>query len=72
MTSTDLAIYLLHAGLSFLNWYPLKLVKPDRFMQKILPNSNWLLRTTFAAKIGPAGLILAAKTGHPLPILVYL
>ena len=28
--------------------------------------------TTFAAKIGPAGPVLAAKTGSPLPILVPL
>ena len=28
---------------------------------------NWSPRTIFAAKIGPAGLILAAKIGPPLP-----
>ena len=49
---------------------PLKSVRPDRFWQK-----NWSPRTTFAAKIGPAGPILAAKTCPPWgPILekIYL
>ena len=32
--------------------------------------SMTLPRTTFAAKIGPAGPILAVKTGLPLPILL--
>ena len=54
--------------LSRQNWSPLKSVRPDRFWQKILP--KLVPRTTFAAKIGPAGPILAAKTGPPLPILV--
>ena len=33
---------------------------------------NWFPRTTFAAKISPAGPILVAKTGPPFPILVPL
>ena len=45
-----------------------KSVRPDQFWQKILP--KLAPRTTFAAKIGPAGPVLAAKTGPPLPILV--
>ena len=37
-----------------------KSVRSDQFWQKFLP--KLVPRTTFAAKIGPAGLILAAKT----------
>ena len=39
---------------------PLKLVQPDRFLQKCLP--KLVLQTMFAAKIGVARQILAAKT----------
>ena len=46
---------------------PLKPVQPDQFWQKNLP--KLVPQTTFAAKIGPAGPILAAKTGPLLPSL---
>ena len=39
-------------------------------LSEIFVRTAWSPRTTFAAKIGPVGLILAAKTGPPLPILV--
>ena len=45
---------------------PLKSVRPDQVWQKSLP--MLVPRTTFAAKIGPACLILAAKTGPPVKI----
>ena len=42
---------------------PPKSVRPDRFWQKKC--QKWSPRTTFAAKISPAGPILAAKIGPP-------
>ena len=56
---------LLLLGLSRQNRSPLELVRPDQFCQKTCQNrSPW---TTFAAKIGPGGPILAAKNGLLLP-----
>ena len=71
----QLASYLFHAGLSFQNRSSLKSIysrTAGPISAEILSKIYGCPRITFAVKIGPAGQILAAKTGPPLPILVYL
>ena len=51
---------------SYFGWGHVLWEIPQGSLPKLVP------RTTFAAKVGPAGPILAAKTGPPLPVLVPL